>query len=167
MGHVNRGCTRSSRISAYMPGMKKEPVYSSETPVTTYPNLQRHMTEDNSLHNALFAAYLGLPRWTTGLYFHIVHDWTLLKSVYPTFTTFYPSDVAIYTFFSYITSKQFFLSLVSWGRVRLSPFGTWPIVRASDDRWVWNSRWNENWQAKPMYSEKTCPNTTLSTTNPT
>jgi hypothetical protein len=26
--------------------------------------------------------------------------------------------------------------------------------------------WNE-WQGKPKYSEKTCPDTTLSTTNPT
>jgi hypothetical protein len=26
---------------------------------------------------------------------------------------------------------------------------------------------DENWQGKPKYSEKTCPSTTLSTTNPT
>jgi hypothetical protein len=56
--------------------------------------------------------------------------------------------------------------------VRLSPVGTsatnWPIVPAPDDRWwVWSSRWNENWQGKPKYSEKTCPSSTLSTTNPT
>jgi hypothetical protein len=47
--------------------------------------------------------------------------------------------------------------LVSWGGARLSPLGTsatnWPIVPAPDDRWwVWNSRWNENWQGKPKYS---------------
>jgi hypothetical protein len=54
-----------------------------------------------------------------------------------------------------------------------SPFGTsatnWPIVPAPDDRWwwMWNSRWNENWQGKPKYSEKTCPIGILSTTNPT
>jgi hypothetical protein len=58
------------------------------------------------------------------------------------------------------------VSLASSGGVRLSPVGTsatnWPIVPAPDDRWwwVWSSRWNE-------YSEKTCPSTTLSTTNPT
>jgi hypothetical protein len=62
--------------------------------------------------------------------------------------------------------------LVSWGGVRLSPLGTsatnWPIVPAPDDRWwVWSIRWNENWQGKPMYSEKTCPSATLSTANPT
>jgi hypothetical protein len=61
--------------------------------------------------------------------------------------------------------------LVCWGVVRLSPLGTsatvWPIVPAPDDRWwMWSSRWNENWQGKPKYSEKTCPSVTLSTTNP-
>jgi hypothetical protein len=63
--------------------------------------------------------------------------------------------------------------LVSCGGASLSPLGTlasiWPIVPARDDRWwwVWSSRWNENWQGKPKYSEKTCSNATLSTTNPT
>jgi hypothetical protein len=33
--------------------------------------------------------------------------------------------------------------------------------------WMWSSRWNENWQGKRNYSEKTCPSATLSTTNPT
>jgi hypothetical protein len=35
--------------------------------------------------------------------------------------------------------------------------------------WLWGwSWWNERfWQGKPMYSEKTCPDATLSTTNPT
>jgi hypothetical protein len=60
---------------------------------------------------------------------------------------------------------------VSWGGVRLSPLGTsatnWPILPAPDDIWwMWNSRWNENWQVKPKYSEKTCPSATLSTINP-
>jgi hypothetical protein len=32
---------------------------------------------------------------------------------------------------------------------------------------MWSSQWNENWQGKPKYSEKTCPIATLSTTNPT
>jgi hypothetical protein len=27
--------------------------------------------------------------------------------------------------------------------------------------------WNDDWQGKPKYSEKTCPSVTLSTTNPT
>jgi hypothetical protein len=62
--------------------------------------------------------------------------------------------------------------IFSWAGVRLSPLGTsatnWPIVPAPGDRWwVWNSRWNENWQGKPKYSETTYPSATLSTTNPT
>jgi hypothetical protein len=66
-----------------------------------------------------------------------------------------------------------FSFLVSCGGVRLSPFVTsatnWSIAPAPDDTWwwIWSSRRNENWQRKPKYSEKTCPNATLSTTNPT
>jgi hypothetical protein len=33
--------------------------------------------------------------------------------------------------------------------------------------WVWSSWWNEFYQGRPKYSEKTCPSATLSTTNPT
>jgi hypothetical protein len=33
--------------------------------------------------------------------------------------------------------------------------------------WWWRIWWNEDWQGKPKYSEKTCPSATLSTTNPT
>jgi hypothetical protein len=33
--------------------------------------------------------------------------------------------------------------------------------------WRWRIWWNEDWQGKPMYSEKTCPSATLSTINPT
>jgi hypothetical protein len=45
----------------------------------------------------------------------------------------------------------------------------WPIVPAPDDRWwwLWSNWWNEDWQRKPKYSEKTCPSASLSTTNPT
>jgi hypothetical protein len=68
------------------------------------------------------------------------------------------------------TLGSFFLSF--WDGVRLSPLATSATVRllvpAPDDRrWVWSSRWNENWQGKPKYSEKTCSSATLSTTNPT
>jgi hypothetical protein len=43
------------------------------------------------------------------------------------------------------------------------------VVPAPDDRWWWwwSSQWNAYWQGKPKYSEKTCPITTFSTTNPT
>jgi hypothetical protein len=50
----------------------------------------------------------------------------------------------------------------------------WHIAVASLDlelndrwRWFWRNWWNEDWQRKPKYSEKTCPSPTLSTTNPT
>jgi hypothetical protein len=32
---------------------------------------------------------------------------------------------------------------------------------------LWRNWWNEDWQGKPKYSEKTWPRATLSTTNPT
>jgi hypothetical protein len=32
--------------------------------------------------------------------------------------------------------------------------------------WWWRIWWNEDWQGKPKYSEKTYPSATLSTTNP-
>jgi hypothetical protein len=59
--------------------------------------------------------------------------------------------------------------LVSWCGVRLSPLGTSAtIVAAPHDRWwVWSSRRNEIWQGNRIYSEKTCPSATVSTTNPT
>jgi hypothetical protein len=74
--------------------------------------------------------------------------------------------------FKLTSFANFFFFLVSWGGARLSLLFTaatkWHIVPAVDDRWwVWSSRWNENWQGKPEYSEKTCPSATSSTTIPT
>jgi hypothetical protein len=69
-------------------------------------------------------------------------------------------------------STASYISFLSHG-VRLSPLGTsaivWPTVPAPDDRWwwMWSNRWNENWQRKPKYLEKTCPSVTLSTTDST
>jgi hypothetical protein len=41
-------------------------------------------------------------------------------------------------------------------------------VPVPDDKWEkWISWWNENWQRKLKYLDKTCPNATVSTTNPT
>jgi hypothetical protein len=56
--------------------------------------------------------------------------------------------------------------------VELSPLYCghfWPIVPAPDDSrgWLWSYWWNEDWQEKPKYSERTCPSAALSTTNPT
>jgi hypothetical protein len=56
----------------------------------------------------------------------------------------------------------YFFIILSW--VRLSPLPN----AAPHDRWwgLWSNWWNEDWQGKPKYSEKTCPSATLSTTNP-
>jgi hypothetical protein len=62
------------------------------------------------------------------------------------------------------------LGLLEWGKTESTWYvaTNWPIVRAPDGRsWVRSSRWNENWQGKPKYSEKICPNGTLSTANST
>jgi hypothetical protein len=42
------------------------------------------------------------------------------------------------------------------------------LYQPPDDRrwWLWRNWWNEDWQGKPKYSEKTCFSATLSTTNP-
>jgi hypothetical protein len=55
------------------------------------------------------------------------------------------------------------LFLVGWDWVHL-------VLRqlpALDNRWwwLWSIWWNEDFQGKPKYSEKTCPSATLSTTN--
>jgi hypothetical protein len=56
--------------------------------------------------------------------------------------------------------------------VGLSPLGTAAISGLlykpqMIDEGDCGARWNEDWQGKPKYSEKTCPSATLSTTNPT
>jgi hypothetical protein len=55
--------------------------------------------------------------------------------------------------------------------MRLGPLGTSaanrPVVPAPDDRRVWSIWWNENWQGKQKYTEKSCLSATLSITNPT
>jgi hypothetical protein len=77
-----------------------------------------------------------------------------------------------YTMSNIQTVEDQLILSFSWGGVRLSPLGTsatnWPIVPAPDCgwRWMWSSRWNENWQGKPKYPEKTCSSATFSTTNP-
>jgi hypothetical protein len=63
----------------------------------------------------------------------------------------------------------FLIFLVGWDWVSWYCGHYWPIVPAPRDRWwwLWINWWIEDWQGKPKYSEKTCPNATLSTTNPT
>jgi hypothetical protein len=72
---------------------------------------------------------------------------------------------------SLVVSFLSFFHSFSWSGVRLIPFGMWatiwPIVLTLDDGWwwVWSSRWNDSHE-KLKCSEKTCPSTDLSTTNP-
>jgi hypothetical protein len=53
----------------------------------------------------------------------------------------------------------------------LGPLGTAatnrPIVPAPGDYDDGRNWWNDDWQGKLKYSEKTCPNAALSITNPT
>jgi hypothetical protein len=69
--------------------------------------------------------------------------------------------------------QMLFLStfFFKWGGTKSARYcgNFWPIVQAPDERWgwLWSNWWNEDWQGKPKYSEKTCPSATLSTTNPT
>jgi hypothetical protein len=59
--------------------------------------------------------------------------------------------------------SMFFLS-----EVGLSPLGTAATSGLLyKPQMVDEGEWNEDWQGKPKYSEKTCPSATLSTTNPT
>jgi hypothetical protein len=55
----------------------------------------------------------------------------------------------------------FFFSFSGWGETESTWYvgHSWPIVPAPDDRWwwLWRSWWNEDWQGKPKYWEKTCP----------
>jgi hypothetical protein len=72
---------------------------------------------------------------------------------------------------SVVSFSFFFFSFSGWGETESTWYvgHCWPIVPAPDNRWwwLWSSWWNEDWQGKPKYSERTCPSATLSTTNPT
>jgi hypothetical protein len=69
-----------------------------------------------------------------------------------------------------IIPRVFLFNFSGWGETESTWYvgHCWPTIPAPDDRWwLWSSWWNEDWQEKPKYSEKTCPSATLSTTNPT
>jgi hypothetical protein len=79
--------------------------------------------------------------------------WILVHIYYRLNATFIPV-FSIYPIF-------FFFSFSGWGEPESTWYvgHCWPIVLAPDDRWwwLWSSWWNEDWQRKPKYSEKTCP----------
>jgi hypothetical protein len=132
-----------------------------------YFNFWHSTLGDANICNVLWFWFISIPLTIT------------LTTRYDTHSVFYrlncgmwgsnpTGGMGIYVFFDvWFVLYSFFL--VSYGGVRLSPLGTlvnnWPILPALDYRWVWSSRWNEDWQGKPKHSEKTCPSATLSTTN--
>jgi hypothetical protein len=68
----------------------------------------------------------------------------------------------------YRVCRRLIITITIISGVRLNPLGT-AATTGPDDRWwwLWSNWWNEDWQGKPKYSEKTCPSATSSTTNPT
>jgi hypothetical protein len=121
----------------------------------------------------------GWHGWTpkrglsTGRKFHIWGSWHITEAFHvSTFPEWNLIRIVTVCLLTEVVSKYPFFSC---GVVRLSPLGTlatiWPTVPALDNGWwwwrLWSSRWNENWQGKPKYSEETCSTVTLSTTNPT
>jgi hypothetical protein len=55
----------------------------------------------------------------------------------------------------------------SWGETESTWYCDHWFAYCSSSRWcwLWNNRWNANWQEKLKYLEKTCPSATLFTTN--
>jgi hypothetical protein len=116
---------------------------SSKWPLNTYQSKHHHNPE-----NSKFNVKLHVHSYCCAM--------VLYSSLYVTLSTIFFLLLLL-------------LFLVGWEWISWYWGHYWPIVPASDDRWWWLSRnwWNEEWQGKPKYSEKTFPSTTLSTTNPT
>jgi hypothetical protein len=130
-------------------------------------NLKDHHCIHRSLH-----WFLSLARWTTPASSHkVVSIQGCEKVARHRFSVWHKEaieeDCANWRKSSgYWGATIFFIA----SGVGLSPLYCghfWPIVPASDDRWewLWSNWWNEDWQGKPKYLEKTCPNATLSTTH--
>jgi hypothetical protein len=66
-------------------------------------------------------------------------------------------------------TRFFFVFFVGWDLLHQVLRPLLAYCTAPNDRWgwLWSNWWNEDWQGKPKYSEKTCPSAILSTTNPT
>jgi hypothetical protein len=95
----------------------------------------------------------GFVSWFTSLFFIQILQWCLDRAHFQIFTL-----------------NHFFNSHCGeWSPNRFTRHvGHW-MAYCTCPGWLWWWRiwWNENWQRKPKYSEKTCPSATLSTTNPT
>jgi hypothetical protein len=70
-----------------------------------------------------------------------------------------------------LTTNFVFFYYSLWGETESAWYcgHFWLIVPVPHDRWgwLWSNWWDEDWQGKPKYLEKTCPSATLSITNPT
>jgi hypothetical protein len=66
-----------------------------------------------------------------------------------------------------VPSKWCYFFLVGWDLRHQVLRPLLAYCTSPNDRWgwLWSNWWNEDWQGKPKYSEKTCPSATLSTTN--
>jgi hypothetical protein len=62
---------------------------------------------------------------------------------------------------------RYFLLYLGWGETESTWYVGHYLSSVPDDRCVWSSRWNENWQGKTKYMEETSLSATLFTTNPT
>jgi hypothetical protein len=96
----------------------------------------------------------------------------LLADIKPNFPDWSYADIISNFFKNYILEYFYLFCYYSWWGETESTWNCghyWPIVPAPEDRWMWlwSNWWNEVLQGNPKYSEKTCPSTTLCTTNPT
>jgi hypothetical protein len=69
-----------------------------------------------------------------------------------------------------VGGSVFLFSFLRWGETESTWYVGHYFAYCTSPGWwwgVWSSRWKENWQGKPKYSEKTCRSATLSTTKPT
>jgi hypothetical protein len=65
---------------------------------------------------------------------------------------------------------RIFLIGIMWVESNWVHSALWPpMAYCASPGWLWWCRnwWNDDWQGKPKYSEKTCPSAALSTANPT
>jgi hypothetical protein len=98
-------------------------------------------------------------------YQHQCHIWTRTSFVSSSPTSVVPTCAEWeVSFMGYVTWIYFYFSGcgVGWHSVHLVRR---PLVDLLYHRRIWSSRWNDNWQRKSKYSEKTYPSATSSTTN--
>jgi hypothetical protein len=111
------------------------------------------------ISTVLMEILLGFPRF-------VQVNFGIMAQIKSVSSTSFPVHYALSSNHFTLYSLSFFFG---WGETESTWYvgHCWPIVPAPENRWwLWSSWWNEDWQGKPKYSEKTCPSATLSTTNP-